>query len=101
MSISVQKPGVLKNPGFVQCGENQGFVDIGLIVDLEKDKSIKKQHVTLSMDVNRYCLNDVIVLHARGTRGVPGGGEHEIYTVIYTHGACFGRAAWTPRGIDS
>ena len=41
LSISVQKPGVLKNPGFVQCGENQGFVDIGLIVDLEKDKSIK------------------------------------------------------------
>ena len=46
------------------------------------------------MDVNRYCLNDVIVLHARGTRGVPGGGEHEIYTVISTHGACFG----APRG---
>ena len=27
------------------------------------------------MDVNRYCLNDVIVLHARGTRGVPGVGN--------------------------
>ena len=53
-----EKFGILKNPGVVilkkrvilkitrdlsisVCGENQGFVDIGLIVDLEKDKSIK------------------------------------------------------------